>query len=72
MTVCCRWVPRSAKGHEDTFPIADQLIALANTGLDGIVLSCVNYHDEMRQWIDKVMPLIEQAGLRKPYRPRTE
>ena len=51
--------------------IVDQLTALAKTGLDGIVLSWVNYHDEMRQWIDEVMPLIEQASLRKPYRPQT-
>jgi alkanesulfonate monooxygenase SsuD/methylene tetrahydromethanopterin reductase-like flavin-dependent oxidoreductase (luciferase family) len=49
--------------------IVDELIALSKTGLDGIVLSWVNYQDEMRQWIAEVMPLIEQAGLRKPYRP---
>jgi alkanesulfonate monooxygenase SsuD/methylene tetrahydromethanopterin reductase-like flavin-dependent oxidoreductase (luciferase family) len=51
--------------------IVDQLTAPAKTGLDGIVLSWVNYHDEMRQWIDEVMPLIEQASLRKPHRPQT-
>ena len=51
--------------------IVDQLTALTGTGLDGIVLSWVNYHDEMRQWNDEVMPLIEQADLRKPYRPQT-
>ena len=43
--------------------IVDQLTALAKTDLDGIVLSWVNYHDEMRQWIDEVMPMIEQASL---------
>jgi FMNH2-dependent dimethyl sulfone monooxygenase len=47
--------------------IVDELIALSKTGLDGIVLSWVNYHDEMRQFIAEVMPLIEQAGLRKPH-----
>jgi hypothetical protein len=36
------------------------------------VLSWVNYHDEMRQWISEIMPLIEQAGLPKPYAPQTE
>jgi alkanesulfonate monooxygenase SsuD/methylene tetrahydromethanopterin reductase-like flavin-dependent oxidoreductase (luciferase family) len=50
--------------------IVDQLTALAKTGLDGIVLSWVNYPDEMRHWIDEVMPMIEQASLRKPYRPQ--
>jgi hypothetical protein len=48
------------------------LTALTSTGLDGIVLSWVNYHDEMRQWINEVMPSIEQVDLRKPYRPQTE
>jgi hypothetical protein len=47
------------------------LTALTSTGLDGIVLSWVNYHDEMRQWINQVMPLIEEADLGKPYRPQT-
>ncbi len=49
--------------------IVDKLIALTKTGIDGVVLSWVNYHDEMRQWIAEVMPLIEQAGLRKPHQP---
>jgi dimethylsulfone monooxygenase len=49
--------------------IVDRLIALCETGIDGVVLSWVNYHDEMRQWIAEVMPLLEQAGLRRPHRP---
>jgi dimethylsulfone monooxygenase len=48
--------------------IVDKLIALQETGIDGVVLSWVNYRDEMRQWIDEVMPLLDQAGLRGPYR----
>jgi alkanesulfonate monooxygenase SsuD/methylene tetrahydromethanopterin reductase-like flavin-dependent oxidoreductase (luciferase family) len=47
--------------------IVEELIALTKTGLDGVVLSWVNYH-EMRQWIAEVLPLIEPAGLRKLYR----
>jgi dimethylsulfone monooxygenase len=49
--------------------IVDELGRLSRAGLDGVVLSWVNYHDEMRQWMAEVMPLIEQAGLRKRYRP---
>lgn len=49
--------------------IVDELGRLSRAGLDGIVLSWVNYGDEMRQWMAEVMPLIEQAGLRKPHRP---
>lgn len=49
--------------------IVDELATLTGIGYDGVVLSWVNYHDEMRQWIAEVMPLIEQAGLRRPHRP---
>jgi dimethylsulfone monooxygenase len=49
--------------------IVDEMNALSRTGIDGIVLSWVNYQEEMRQFIAEVMPLAEQAGLRKPYRP---
>jgi FMNH2-dependent dimethyl sulfone monooxygenase len=47
--------------------IVDELATLTAIGYDGVVLSWVNYHDEMRQWITEVMPLIEQAGLRRPH-----
>jgi dimethylsulfone monooxygenase len=50
--------------------IVDKLLALSATGIDGVVLSWVNYQVEMRQWIAEVMPLLEQAGLRQPHRPR--
>jgi FMNH2-dependent dimethyl sulfone monooxygenase len=49
--------------------IVDELGRLSRARHDGVVLSWVNYHDEMRQWMAEVMPLVEQAGLRKLYRP---
>jgi dimethylsulfone monooxygenase len=51
--------------------IVDQLAELSRAGLDGVVLSWVNYHQEMRDWGRDVMPLLEQAGLRKPFQPAT-
>ena len=47
--------------------IVDMLLQISNIGLDGLVLSCVQYQDELRQWVSDVMPLMEQAGLRKPF-----
>jgi FMNH2-dependent dimethyl sulfone monooxygenase len=44
--------------------ITDTLCQLSSTGIDGIVISWVNYQDELRQWIAEVMPLLRQAGLR--------
>jgi alkanesulfonate monooxygenase SsuD/methylene tetrahydromethanopterin reductase-like flavin-dependent oxidoreductase (luciferase family) len=49
--------------------IVDELQKLSRAGLDGCLLSWVNYQLELRQWIDEVLPLMEQAGLRKPFRP---
>ena len=39
---------------------------LIEMGIDGILLSWVDYKNECRQWIQKVIPLMEQAGQRKP------
>lgn len=46
--------------------IVDELLRLSRLGLDGLVLSWVNYQRELPEWIRDVMPLLEQAGLRKP------
>jgi hypothetical protein len=40
---------------------------LSAMGLDGVVLSWVNYETELAYWISDVLPLMEQAGLRRLY-----
>ena len=50
--------------------IVSQMERLSAMGVDGILLSWVDYLGEARQWIDRVMPLMEQAGLREPFEPR--
>jgi alkanesulfonate monooxygenase SsuD/methylene tetrahydromethanopterin reductase-like flavin-dependent oxidoreductase (luciferase family) len=52
--------------------IVDRLLLLSQAGLDGLVLSWVNYQVELEQWIAEVLPLMEQADLRAPFRPRTQ
>jgi hypothetical protein len=42
---------------------------LTAMGLDGVVLSWVNYEAELAYWISDVLPLMAQAGLRRPYVP---
>jgi alkanesulfonate monooxygenase SsuD/methylene tetrahydromethanopterin reductase-like flavin-dependent oxidoreductase (luciferase family) len=49
--------------------IVDELIELEKVGFDGLLLSWVNFPVELQQWIDQIMPLMEQAGLREPFRP---
>jgi len=49
--------------------IVDDLEALSRAGISGCLLSWVNYEVEQQQWIDEVLPLMEQAGLRKPFSP---
>ncbi len=49
--------------------IVDELQTLSNVGIAGCLLSWVNNEVEQRQWIDEVLPLMEQAGLREPFRP---
>jgi dimethylsulfone monooxygenase len=40
---------------------------LSAMGVDGILLSWVDYLGEGRQWIDDVLPLMEQAGQRRRF-----
>ena len=44
--------------------VVEQLTRLSQMGVDGVLLSWVDYLTECKQWIDEVMPLLEQAGLR--------
>ncbi|MGG1662094.1 LLM class flavin-dependent oxidoreductase [Brevibacillus sp. NRS-1366] len=46
--------------------ITEKLIELSATGVDGTLLNMVDYNVELPHWNEKVMPLLEQAGLRKP------
>jgi hypothetical protein len=49
--------------------MVDRLMHLSAMGLDGVVLSWVNYEAELAYWISDVLPLMAQAGLRRPYVP---
>jgi FMNH2-dependent dimethyl sulfone monooxygenase len=46
--------------------IADDIAKLAQAGLDGALVSWPRYEEGLRRFIAEVMPLIEQAGLRRP------
>jgi alkanesulfonate monooxygenase SsuD/methylene tetrahydromethanopterin reductase-like flavin-dependent oxidoreductase (luciferase family) len=45
--------------------IAERVIALSQAGIDGLLLTFVNYQAELRRWISDVLPLLEEAGLRE-------
>ena len=44
----------------------ENMLKLSRMGVDGLLLSWVDYLGECRQWIDEVLPLMEQAGQRRP------
>ncbi len=45
--------------------IVSEMDKLSSIGIDGILLSWVDYKTELRQWVAEVLPLMEQAGQRK-------
>ena len=49
--------------------IVDHLEALSQAGVAGCLLSWVNYEAEQQQFLEEVLPLMEQAGLRRPFSP---
>jgi len=49
--------------------IANQLEALAEAGLDGVLLTWVDFIDGIGRFTDGILPLLEQRGLRRPFAP---
>jgi alkanesulfonate monooxygenase SsuD/methylene tetrahydromethanopterin reductase-like flavin-dependent oxidoreductase (luciferase family) len=52
--------------------IAAELGRLADIGVDGCLISWVNYKDELNQWNSEVLPLLVQSGLRQPFKPEAQ
>jgi dimethylsulfone monooxygenase len=50
--------------------VTDQLLELSTTGIDGTLISMVDYNQELPYWMEKVMPLLEQAGLRNSHKTK--
>jgi alkanesulfonate monooxygenase SsuD/methylene tetrahydromethanopterin reductase-like flavin-dependent oxidoreductase (luciferase family) len=75
--------PKTLEGHKAHFiaghggyplvgtpeQIADELSKLADIGVDGCLISWVDYKSELAQWNADVLPLLVQAGLRRPFLP---
>jgi len=45
--------------------IVEELLRLHAAGIDGVTLSFVNFRDELPFFIERVLPLLKQAGLRQ-------
>jgi len=45
--------------------IVEELQKISSIGIDGMLLSWVDYYDGLRRWSRDVMPRLEQAGLRR-------
>jgi FMNH2-dependent dimethyl sulfone monooxygenase len=50
--------------------IAKELEAISGSGIDGVILTWVDYVDGVDRFVREVLPLLEQAGLRKPFRKK--
>ncbi len=49
--------------------IAERLALLESCGLDGVLLTWVDYLDGITRFNRDVLPMLEQLGLRQPYNP---
>lgn len=50
--------------------IMDKFTRLSRAGLDGLMLTALEPVKMVERFGNKVMPLMEQAGLRRPYKPK--
>ena len=44
--------------------VVDKMLAIADIGVEGFILSWLDYYEELKYFGEKVMPLMRQAGLR--------
>lgn len=49
--------------------ISEELAKLSRAGVDGVLLSWFDYDDGLARFTSTVLPSLEAAGLRKPFRP---
>ena len=49
--------------------IAEELAAISRAGIDGVIMTWLDYIDGVKRFARDVLPLLEQGGLRKPFRP---
>ncbi len=47
--------------------IAKELEAISNVGIDGVIMTWVDYVDGVERFIKDALPLLERAGLREPF-----
>jgi alkanesulfonate monooxygenase SsuD/methylene tetrahydromethanopterin reductase-like flavin-dependent oxidoreductase (luciferase family) len=49
--------------------ITDRLALLAEEGIDGVLLTWVDYYDGIERFNADVLPALEKLGLRDPFTP---
>jgi len=47
--------------------LAEELVAISKAGIDGVIMTWVNYMDGVTRFTREVLPLLEQAGLRNRF-----
>jgi dimethylsulfone monooxygenase len=55
----------------DAPSIAEQLASMSDVGIDGLILTWVDYVDGVERFNRQVLPLLEQMGLRKPFKKKS-
>lgn len=49
--------------------VVEDLVGLADAGVDGLLIHWQDYDAGLDFWVPEVMPLLVEAGLRKPFQP---
>jgi FMNH2-dependent dimethyl sulfone monooxygenase len=51
----------------DATDVADEITALSELGVDGILISWFDFDDGLKRFTEGVLPLLEKRGLREPF-----
>ncbi len=50
--------------------VVEELVKISALGIEGVILGFLDYHEELAYFDRAVMPLLQQAGLRRPLTTR--
>lgn len=53
----------------DAPKIASELAGMSRAGIDGVIMTWLDYIDGVERFARDVLPVLEHAGLRKPFKP---
>ena len=58
--------PRRPDGHGTAEQVAEKIAELYRSGIDGVLLTFLEFHADVIRFGKEILPLLRQMGVRRP------